>query len=83
MTENQKPEDLKAEFFNDMQKLNQDKAVCLRCSGQMFKLPAYEAKSNISKAIDTFACTSCGHIDNYFDPEALRTLLATENYGNN
>jgi uncharacterized protein with PIN domain len=74
MTEYIKPEDLKAEFFNDMQKLNQDKAVCLRCKGQMFKLPA-QKEPGLGKAVETMACIKCGKIENFFYPEMLKTFL--------
>ena len=80
INENPKSEDLKAEFFNDMQKLNQDKAVCLRCRGQMYKLPA-EMKSGIGVTIETYACIQCGKIENFFNPEMLKTFIGVKDNG--
>jgi uncharacterized protein with PIN domain len=70
----------KQEFFNDMQKLNEDKAVCLRCRGQMYKLKTQD-QPKLAEAVETMACTQCGKIENFFNPEMLKTFIEVKNDG--
>jgi uncharacterized protein with PIN domain len=70
----------KQEFFNDMQKMNEDKAVCLRCRGQMYKLPN-PGEPGLGSAVETMACIKCGKIENFFETDMLKTLLKVKNDG--
>jgi uncharacterized protein with PIN domain len=70
----------KQEFFNDMQKLNEDKAVCLRCRGQMYRLPTLDQPA-LGSAVETLACTKCGKIENFFDTDMLKNFIGVKNDG--